>query len=547
MSEKEENINVNEPEAEKPEEIVTEIVESFDFRNPEAGETTTEKTEQVVETAAAENPAPESIDLLQAEVAEEQTQEKPVLSKDEKQRLKEEKEISILEKALEFARHPKYFLLLVLILTVVYIADELTSQIKGYTQSFVIYDLFKTTINTPEYDAASSQLQLISTACYLILIIAPFYKSLADKLGRRLFLIINTIGMGVGMLVCAISQSFIVFIIGTVIMTFFTPNDVQVMYIMECAPAQHRAKIASLTKGIATMSVSLIGLFIKWFYYRDDVTSWRLVYIIPIAITLVVGIASILLVKETPVYAEKRLEYLRSSKEQRITRAREEKEAAREEKKNKVSVFSAFKYIFTHEQTLAIAIVGVIFSLSTGFTNIYGTVVEAGLGTKALSIEDTNVIYAFWPIINGIFTFLGGIVSDALGRKKSSIILGIWALIGLVMFVMGCAYGGSPYLIGFGYGFYCAGLWSISDLLYIIITAESVPTGIRASVMGCMGLIGMFGTGISWIINALVINWVGSARLGVALMTAYLPVMGVALALLMMKVRETKGVDLSEI
>ncbi|MBO4538549.1 MAG: MFS transporter [Erysipelotrichaceae bacterium] len=526
----------------EPEEIVTEVIADIDFRKPEALNAVRDEKEKAKATEAAQ---PESIDLIQA--AEEAEKEKPALSKDEKKLAKEQKEISVLERALEFARHPKYFLLLVVILTIVYIADELTSNIKGYTQSFVIYDLFKTTINTPEFDAASSQLQLISTACYLILIIAPFYKSLADRLGRRLFLIINTIGMGIGMLVCALSTNFIMFIVGTVIMTFFTPNDVQVMYIMECAPAKHRAKIASLTKGIATMSVSLIGLLIKIFYNRADVASWRLIYIVPIAITLVVGIASIFIVKETPVYAEKRLEYLRSSKEERVTRAREAKEAAKEEKKNKVSVFSAFKYIFTHEQTLAIAIVGVIFSLSTGFTNVYGTVVEAGLGTKALSVEDTNVIYAFWPIINGIFTFLGGIISDVMGRKKSSLILGVWALIGLVMFVTGCAYGGSAYLIGFGYGFYCAGLWSISDLLYIIITAESVPTGIRASVMGCMSLIGMFGTGISWIINALVINWVGSARLGVTLMTAYLPVMGIALALLMLRVRETKGVDLSEI
>ena len=469
MSELDENKNTVEPE-----EIVTEVVADIDFRKPEAFTMVRDEAKKAAEKAeGSETPQPENIDLLQAEEAKE---EKPALSKEEKQRAKEQKEISILEKALEFASHPKYFLLLVVILTIVYIADELTSNIKGYTQSFVIYDLFKTTINTPEYDAASSQLQLISTACYLILIIAPFYKSLADRLGRRLFLIINTIGMGIGMLVCALSNNFIMFIVGTVIMTFFTPNDVQVMYIMECAPAKHRAKIASLTKGIATMSVSLIGLLIKIFYNRADVTSWRLIYIIPIAITLVVGIASIFIVKETPVYAEKRLEYLRSSKEQRITRAREAKEAAKEEKKNKVSVFSAFKYIFTHEQTLAIAIVGVIFSLSTGFTNVYGTVVEAGLGTKALSVEDTNIIYAFWPIINGIFTFLGGIISDVMGRKKSSLILGLWALIGLVMFVMGCAYGGSAYLVGFGYGFYCAGLWSISDLLYIIITAEALPS-----------------------------------------------------------------------
>lgn len=456
---------------------------------------------------------------------------------------REEAEIRRLEADEAFQKHHHYFLILIIVLTLVYIADELTSNIKGYTQNFVIYDFFNTTINTQEFADASAKLQLISTLCYLILIIAPFYKSLADKFGRRLFLIINTLGMGIGMLVCAVSPNFITFILGTVIMTFFTPNDVQVMYIMECAPKEHRAKLASLTKGIATMSVSLIGLFIKLFYNRADVESWRLTYIIPVAIALVVGVASIFIVRETPVYTEKRLAWLRASEDERASQKQKEEE----EKKNSPSVPAAFKYIFSHPQTKALALVVVIFSFSTGFTNIYGTVVEAGLGTGALSVDATNMIYSLWPIINGVFTFLAGVFQDLLGRKKSAILLACWAVTGLVMFVMGCALGWKSWIPGFGYGLYSAGLWSISDMLIIIMTAESTPTWIRASVMGVMSLVGMVGTGFSWIFNAAMTSVAGTERLGLILMLCYLPVLIISVVLLQLKVKETKGVELDNI
>ncbi len=41
----------------------------------------------------------------------------------------------------------------------------------------------------------------ISLAGNLLLVITPFYKALSDRYGRRLFLMINTVGMGIGMLI----------------------------------------------------------------------------------------------------------------------------------------------------------------------------------------------------------------------------------------------------------------------------------------------------------------------------------------------------------
>lgn len=460
-------------------------------------------------------------------------------------RTREQREIAQLEKAQKFHKAKNYFIVLIIVLTVVYIVDELASNIRGTVASFTICDLFNTTFGTPEYDKASGTLDLVTTACYLIYLVSPFYKALADKYGRRLFLIINTLGMGVGMLISIISHNIALYLVGVVLMTFFTPNDVQVIYLMECAPKQHRAKLCSITKGIALISVSLLGLFVKLFVDRNNPGTWRNVYIIPIILAFAVGIAAIFLVKETPVFTKKRLEYLKASEEERKALTAADKADA--EKEQSVSVPAAFKFIFKNKQTRYIAIVAVLMAFATGYTGKFQNMIEVGVARGAITTSGSETILMFYPLINGVFTLIGGFLTDALGRKKSALILGLWAAIGLGVFAWGCSAELNPYITGFAYGFSIAGLWSISDMLYFVITSESTPTQIRASVVGSMQLLGMVGTGLNMVYNGVVTLIAGSMNLPFVLTVSYLPLMAISLLIMMWKVKETKDVDLDNV
>ncbi len=458
---------------------------------------------------------------------------------------REQREIARLEKAEKFHNAKNYFIILIVVLTIVYIVDELASNVRGTVSSFTICDLFHTTFGSPEYDKASGTLDLVTMAGYLIYLISPFYKSLADKYGRRLFLIINTLGMGVGMLVSIISHNIPLYILGTVIMTFFTPNDVQVIYLMECAPKQHRAKLCSITKGIALISVSLLGFLVKMFVDRDNPGTWRYVYAIPIILAFSIGILAIFLVRETPVFTKQRLEYLRAGEEERKAKAAAKKAA--EEKEQSVSVMGAFKYIFTTRQTRYIAFVAILMAISTGYTGKFQNMIEVGVTKGAITESGSEIILMFYPLINGIFTLFGGFLTDALGRKKSALILGLWAALGLGVFAWGCSAELDPYITGFAYGFSIAGLWSISDMIYFVITSESTPTEIRASVVGSMQLLGMFGTGLNMAYNAVVTMIAGSMNLPFVLTVSYLPLMAISLIIMMWKVKETKDVDLDNV
>ena len=459
---------------------------------------------------------------------------------------KEQREIKRLEKAQAFHNSKNYFIILIIVLTIVYIVDELTSNIRGTVDSFTICDLFNTAFGTPEYDKASGTLGLVTTGCYLIYLISPFYKSLADKYGRKPFLVINTLGMGIGMLVSIISHNIALYLVGVVIMTFFIPNDLQVIYLMECAPKQHRAKLCSITKGIALVSVSLLGLFVKLFVDRNNPGTWRNVYIIPIILAFVIGIAAIFLVRETPVFTKKRLEYLKSNEAERKAKdAAEQAEADGE--KQKASVMNAFRFIFKNKQTRYIGIVAILLAFATGYTGKFQNMIEVGVARGAITAAGSETILMFYPLINGLFTLIGGFLTDALGRKKSALILGIWAALGLGVFAWGCSADINPYITGFAYGFSIAGLWSISDMIYFVITSESTPTEIRASVVGSMQLLGMVGTGLNMVYNNVVTLIAGSMNLPFVLTVSYLPLMAIALLIMMLKVRETKDVDLDNV
>ena len=243
---------------------------------------------------------------------------------------REQRELARLQREAQRPKGAHYLLFTMIVLTIIYIVDEITSNVNSAMQPYALFDLFKIAsrnVNAPEYRTAINTVAPWQVASNLFLIVSPFYKALSDRFGRRLFLMINTIGMGVGMLVVMTSQSAVQYILGMLFMMFFTPNDMQVLYIMETAPKEKRATYSFVAKGIALISVSLIGVLSKVFLREDVPTSWRMVYLIPVVVAIVVGAASYLLMRETPVFVEQRLAFLSMTPEERQLRAAEDKKS----------------------------------------------------------------------------------------------------------------------------------------------------------------------------------------------------------------------------
>ena len=459
--------------------------------------------------------------------------------KNQSKAVREQRELLRLNREAQRPKGALYLLFAMIVLTVIYIVDEITSNVNTSMQPYALFDLFRISsrdVNTPAYTNAINTVAPWQVASNLFLIITPFYKALSDRYGRRLFLMINTVGMGVGMLIVMTSHSVVQYILGMLFMMFFTPNDMQVLYIMETAPKEKRATFSFIAKGIALISVSLIGVLSRLFLREDVPSSWRTVYLIPVIVALAVGALSFFLMRETPVFVEQRRGFLSLTPEQRAEKLAEDKKNGTAEQGG---VFRAIRFIFQNRQLRWIFIAGFLFFATTFYTSYYTTVLEGALATQLVTIA--LIIY---PLVNGAVTIVSGFFSDRLGRKKACLILGGLALLGLLLFVLACRLHWGPVAAGIAYGCSIGGLWSMSDTLILTMPAESSPSGMRASVMGTISV--MIGAGM-FIGQALFIVLQNFISMDVLFLCICVPFMAVSLLVLMTKVKETKNVDLDSI
>ena len=452
---------------------------------------------------------------------------------------REQRQLARLRKQAAFPKGGLYLLFVMIVLTIVYIVDEITSNVNAAMQPYVLFDLFRIgsrDVNAPEYKTAINTVAPWQVASNLFLIISPFYKALSDKYGRRVFLMINTIGMGVGMLIVMTSQSVIQYIAGMLAMMFFTPNDMQVLYIMETAPKEKRATYSFIAKGIALISVSLIGVLSRTFLRDSDPSSWRMVYLIPVIVAVAIGAMSYFLLRETPVFVEQRLAYLSLTAEERAAKAAED---AKNSTAEEGGVFRALKFIFVNRQLRWILIAGFLFFATTFYTSYYATVMEGAMTTEM--VATALIVY---PFCNGAVTIASGFFSDRLGRKKVCLLLGGLALAGLLLFVLACRLGWGPVAAGIFYGCSIGGLWSMSDTIILTMPAESSPSGMRSSVMGTISV--LIGAGM-FLGQAIFIVFQNFVSMDVLFLAICVPFMAISLLVLQLKVKETKDVDLDSI
>lgn len=454
----------------------------------------------------------------------------------EKRLAREAKELAKRKKQLDKKKPKGYLIYLLVVLSIVYIVDEVTSAMGSSMQSEVVTEFFVKGKGM-EFNTGLAAFTAMSAPLYSMMILMPFYKSLADKYGRKLFLVINTVGMGIGMGICMGATGPIVYLLGMLVINFVMYNDMQVMYVMECAPEKHRAKLTSLTKAVALLGVTLIPI-LRDVFMGNDGSQWRKVFMIPAMVAVVVGLAAIFLMDETPVFLARRVSWLEMSAEERAAKLASEKKAADE---SKGGVGKAIKFILKHKQIRAVAFCAMIFMFSTGVTGYYESIMKTGGMTTA---EVTKAMY-FIPFCNALMTAVGGFITDALGRKKSAILLSSIAFVGLTLFVLAANFGMSPAIVGISYGFFIGGLWSVSDMLCLIIAGESSPTHLRASVLGSMSLlvgIGSMGSSIAIMVGMLFVESIGLLSLCICG-----PFMLIALLVLITRVHETKGVDLNTV
>ena len=437
----------------------------------------------------------------------------------------------------------KYGLLLTLAaLFLASVVDEISSAIGVQIQSSVVTEFFAKPLNLP-YNEAMSRFSTITMFSYALMALVPFYKALADKIGRKPFLVLNTLGMGIGMLLACWSPNVVVYFIGYGLTVFFVQHDMQIVYLYEIVPKEKRATIYGLIKGISTLGVLLIPV-LRGSVMGDDTTLWRGVYFLPAIIAIGVSIFSLVVTRESKTFLEQRIAYLESPYEVRhpAKQTKEEKKAQKAAtRQQKSGVFHAMGHLIKNKQLFWLAIVSTVFALASTTISGFSESIMTDFGMGAEAVNQALLVY---PILYAALICGAGFIGDKLGRKVIVSVCGALAVVGFIGFNLSACFGASPYLVGIFYGLYLGCWWITLDYCSMMV-AESAPTYNRGSVLGAVGLITMMGSGLGQVVPIVAVLLFD--RIGFGYMAVSMPFVFVGVLLTVLKVKETKGVDLDEV
>ncbi len=452
----------------------------------------------------------------------------------------EQKQITRL-KRMQTAGSSKYFFVLLMLIAIVNILDEVTSNLTVTVQSSFVTEFF---VNNPfmgKYYTYEDGLALhsgVGVFTYVLGAFTPFYKALADKWGRKPLFAISTLGMAVGLLVINLSSSYIMFLVGFAIISFFMGHDIQIIYILEEAPDRHRAKIYSFLKSFGILGVILIPT-LRDMLMGDDPTKWRNIFLVPSLIGFAAVILVLIFAKDTKVFINERIAYLSRPYHERQA----EKELLKQQKqaqRNQSGVFNGVKYIFANKDTKMLIIAHIIFDSAMPAIALY---FESSMHRAGMSTAEITKALFMVPVIYATITFLSGFIADKFGRKVTVTGFSITCVVGYTLFVVGILNGWNPYLIGSLAGLYQGSYWIGRDYMNVMMT-EKVPTDIRASVVGAEGLLVIIGLAVGYGLTI-----VGMTILPIwwACLVISLPAVSIAAVMFALKVKETKGVDLDSI
>ncbi|MBQ3046238.1 MAG: MFS transporter [Clostridia bacterium] len=453
----------------------------------------------------------------------------------------ESRELARLRKMQTRSSGSRYFLVLLILIAVVNILDEVTSNLTVTVQSSFVTEFF---VNNPfmgkyySYEDGLAFHSGIGVFTYVLGLFTPFYKALADKWGRKPLFALSTLGMAAGLMVIHLSSSYIMFLVGFAIISFFMGHDIQIIYILEEAPDKHRAKIYSFLKSFGILGVILIPT-LRDILMGNDATKWREIFLVPALIGFAAVVLVVIFAKDTKVFIKERTEYLsRPYEERKAEKAlkKQQKQAQR----NQSGVFNGVKYIFANKDTKILIISHIIFDAAMPAIALY---FESSMHSAGMSTSNITKALFMVPVIYASITFLSGFIADKAGRKATVTLFSATCVAGYILFVAGILNGWNPYLVGSLAGLYQGSYWIGRDYMNVMMT-EKVPTDIRASVVGAEGLLVIIGLVVGYASTI-----IGMTQMPIwwACLAVSIPSVTVAAIMFALKVKETKGANLDEI
>ena len=462
----------------------------------------------------------------------------------------EKRELERLLKERDKPKLPGYFAYFILIISVVYMADEITTQISALMQSVIGHELFAEWVGE---ERAVAMLGLIGTLCMLMELPAYFYKILSDRYGRKIFLVLNTLGMGLGMVLVGLSTNIPTYIIGACCIQFFVPHDMQAIYIQECAPKDKRGRYFSVIKCIATLSLMLVPVLRNIFITDTDWSGWRFVYFIPASVAVAIAILAAFLVRESDAFLESRIRQLTMTEEEKTS-----EEAIANAENDSGGLLKGLVLAFKHRQTRWLFISMAVLMFGFCITTYYENTMTIGYASEYLSAGKTlsesrllvtsqvNSALFWFPIGSAAAQLIPGFIADRWGRKPSAVIMSLLTLVSFGLFSAFAFRQMSPVAVGILAGMAVGSYWAAGDIMELMIS-ESSPTNMRVSIVTARSIVGGVLYLIAAAITSALANILGDEKIALVCLIMAIPGLIAALVMLCVFVKDTKGVDMTDV
>jgi MFS family permease len=177
--------------------------------------------------------------------------------------------------------------------------------------------------------------------------------------------------------------------------------------------------------------------------------------------------------------------------------------------------------------------------LANGAADMETALNEASVGPV------TAALFMF-PIGSALAQLIVGFAADAIGRKKSAVLMTAITLVSFILLVAGSRFSWQPYAVGVCCGAAVGSYWGMTDIMGILIS-ESSPTNLRASLLSAMFVPMGVGYVVAYGIGLPLITALGNSRVPVITLCLAVPGMIAGLTVMAAKVHDTNGVDLDKV
>lgn len=411
------------------------------------------------------------------------------MTKEAKRQLREKKELERLKLERDKPSIKGYFLVLMGLIVLFQLLDMMATNVWNHLQEVIVRDfagLAHDADITPggagyeAYQNTLSKMTVIQIVSYVFLAIVPWYKSLADKVGRRPLFIFNAALLGIAMFVGGLTKTLVVFLVASTIITFFTLHDMQILYVVETVPQNKRGTWMGIVQAVGSAAgVIVIALRLTALNADGSVGAvpWRGIYVFVGIVGIIVFLLAGALLKESRPFIDSRIKYLEKTPEQREA---EKQNAA----KSQGGVIAGFKLIFKNKQLRWLAIATFCVNAANNLISSYNNTIMSQNGYGP--IEITIALLASCAT-GAVIGYVMGPIADKLSRKKAILIFGILSSVSF----MGFAFG-TPLIQSGVVGSIVAGVLfgisisSYSNILSLttLMMSESAPASMRSSVIG---------------------------------------------------------------